>query len=80
VNPQNLKFSPREIFEKILEFAAIPTFDLIVDFRGIGIIILRRKIAPYKNKWALPGLRKTRGVASTLLTKKQFWIFNFELK
>jgi len=22
---------------------------------------------------------KTRGVASTLLTKKQFWIFNFEL-
>jgi len=24
--------------------------------------------------------RDKRGVASTLLTKKQFWIFNFELK
>ena len=68
MNPKSLKFAPREIFEKILEFSAIPTFDLIVNFQYRGIIIARRKIAPYKNQWALPGLRmmKPEGIEDAL--------------
>lgn len=61
-------FAPREVFEKILEYAVIPTFDIIVDFQNHGVIILRRKIAPYKNTWALPGLRmmKPEGIEDTI--------------
>lgn len=54
-------FASRSVFEKILEFAVIPTFDLILDFTGKGVIILRRKIAPYSGQWALPGLRMMKG-------------------
>jgi len=64
-----LCFAPRDVFETILEYAVIPTFDLIVwcgDHQGV--ILLRRKIAPYKGVWALPGLRmmKPEGIDDTL--------------
>jgi len=52
-----LKFAPREIFEQILEYAVIPTFDLVVEMPEGGIVIVYRKIQPYANQWALPGLR-----------------------
>jgi ADP-ribose pyrophosphatase YjhB (NUDIX family) len=55
------KYAPREIFEQILEWAVIPTFDLILEYENQGIILVRRKIAPYKNQWALPGLRMFKG-------------------
>lgn len=54
---QGLKFAPREIFEKILEYAVIPTFDLVLEYGDQGVILVRRTIAPYKDLWALPGLR-----------------------
>ena len=54
-------FAPRSVFEKILEFAVIPTLDLILDFEEKGVIILRRKIALYSGQWALPGLRMMKG-------------------
>jgi len=54
-------FAPRSLFEKIFEFAVIPNFDLILDFEGLGVIMLRRKIAPYSGQWALPGLRMMKG-------------------
>lgn len=57
---KEIKFAPREIFEEILEWAVIPTFDLIVVY-GNGVIIVKRKIAPYNNSWALPGLRMFKG-------------------
>lgn len=62
-----IKFAPKEIFDQTLEWFVIPTFDLIVEYRG-GIIIAKRKIAPYKNMWALPGLRMYKGeeIADTL--------------
>ena len=44
-----LNFAPREIFEKILEYAVIPTFDLIVRLGDRGVILVHRKIAPYRN-------------------------------
>jgi ADP-ribose pyrophosphatase YjhB (NUDIX family) len=51
------KFAPKEIFEQILSWMVIPTFDLIIEYNDQGIIIVKRKIAPYKNKRALPWLR-----------------------
>ncbi|SNR66388.1 NUDIX domain-containing protein [Actinomadura mexicana] len=53
-----VKFAPREVFEGILEYAVIPTFDLVVELpEDGGVVLVRRTIAPYQNKWALPGLR-----------------------
>lgn len=50
-------FAPREVFERMLEYSVIPTFDLVIDVPERGVLIVRRKIAPYAGKWALPGLR-----------------------
>lgn len=55
------KFAPRVIFEKILEWAVMPCFDLVINYNGQGIIVVKRKIVPYKNVWALPGLRMYKG-------------------
>jgi len=65
----NLKWAPRDVFEKILEFAVIPTFDLILDIEERGIILLKRIIPPYQNLWALPGLRmcKPEEIEDTLI-------------
>ncbi|MDO8512048.1 MAG: NUDIX domain-containing protein [bacterium] len=54
-------FAPNEIFDLILEWAVIPTFDLIIEYGDEGVILVKRKIAPYKNQWALPGLRMLKG-------------------
>ncbi len=63
-----LKFAPREVFEEILEWAVIPTFDLVLSYGDQGVIVARRRIAPYKGVWALPGLRmfKPEGIDDTL--------------
>ena len=53
----NLSYAPQDIFNHILKFAVIPTFDIIINIKDLGVIIVKRKIAPYKNFWALPGLR-----------------------
>lgn len=65
----SLRFAPREIFEQILHYAVIPTFDLILDIQDKGVILVRRKIAPYKGSWALPGLRmmKPERIDDTLI-------------
>lgn len=57
----NTKFAPREIFEQILEWSVMPTFDLLIELEGNGIVLVKRKISPYKNQWALPGLRMFKG-------------------
>lgn len=52
------KWAPPELFGQILEYCVIPTFDLVVELPpDRSVIVLRRAIAPYANKWALPGLR-----------------------
>lgn len=58
---KELRFAPRGIFEQMLEYMVIPTFDLVIEFGSQGVIIVRRKIAPYKDVWALPGLRMYKG-------------------
>lgn len=62
-------FAPRDVFEQILQYAVIPTFDLIVELPDGGVVIVYRRIAPYQNKWALPGLRmyKNETIDDTLL-------------
>lgn len=55
------KFAPREIFEQILEWSVIPTFDLVLEYGTQGVIVVKRTIAPYKDMWALPGLRMYKG-------------------
>jgi ADP-ribose pyrophosphatase YjhB (NUDIX family) len=58
---KEIKFAPREIFEQMLEYMVIPTFDLVIEYGQKGVVIVRRKIAPYKDVWALPGLRMYKG-------------------
>ena len=55
------RFAPREIFEQILEWSVIPTFDLVIESANQGVIIVKRRIPPYQNQWALPGLRMLKG-------------------
>lgn len=55
------KFAPREVFETILEWSVLPTFDLLVEYGDQGVVVLKRTIEPYKNVWALPGLRMYKG-------------------
>ncbi len=54
-------FAPRKIFKQILKWGVIPTFDLIIEQKNKGIIIVKRKISPYNKTWALPGLRQYKG-------------------
>ncbi len=57
-----IKFAPREVFEQLLEWSVIPTFDLVVELPDeAGLVLVRRTIAPYENCWALPGLRMFKG-------------------
>ncbi|HSX28736.1 MAG TPA: NUDIX domain-containing protein [Candidatus Saccharimonadales bacterium] len=64
-----MKYAPREVFEQILEWAVIPTFDLVIEIEDKGYLMVRRTIEPYKNVWALPGLRmyKDEGIDDTLI-------------
>jgi 8-oxo-dGTP pyrophosphatase MutT (NUDIX family) len=64
----SLKFAPRDIFEQILEYAVIPTFDLVLEVSDRGVLLLRRIIPPYQDVWALPGLRmmKPEDISDTI--------------
>jgi ADP-ribose pyrophosphatase YjhB (NUDIX family) len=66
---KTVKFAPRQEFETILEWAVIPTFDLVIEYGDLGVIVCRRRIAPYQGAWALPGLRmlKPEGIEDTIL-------------
>lgn len=63
-----IKFAPKEIFYEILQWSVIPTFDLVIQYGNQGVFIIKRSIAPYKNQWALPGLRmfKPESINDTL--------------
>jgi ADP-ribose pyrophosphatase YjhB (NUDIX family) len=56
-----MKYAPQDVFEQILTWAVIPTFDLVIEIEGKGFLLVKRKISPYKDQWALPGLRMYKG-------------------
>jgi len=39
-----IKFAPEEIFQEILKWAIIPTFDLVIQYGNEGIIIAEHSI------------------------------------
>lgn len=49
----------RTDFEFLLENTVIATMDLILDTPD-GVLLLRRRIPPYRGRWALPGRRLYR--------------------
>ena len=68
IRRKTIAYAPRAAFETILEWAVIPTFDLVLSYGDRGVIVVRRRIAPYKGVWALPGLRmhKPESIEDTL--------------
>jgi ADP-ribose pyrophosphatase YjhB (NUDIX family) len=66
---RSIRFAPRKDFETILEWAVIPTFDLVIEYGDLGVIVCKRRIAPYRGVWALPGLRmlKPESIEDTIV-------------
>jgi hypothetical protein len=54
---RKVKFLPQDVYYTILDWAVIPTFDILIEYGDNGFIFVKRKIAPYKDVWAFPGLR-----------------------
>jgi ADP-ribose pyrophosphatase YjhB (NUDIX family) len=61
-------WAPDAVFAAILQYTVVATFDLILELPQ-GILLVRRRLAPYKGLWALPGLRMFKG--ETLETSLQ---------
>jgi hypothetical protein len=57
VLPRNVRVASREEFKSIQQLAVIPTFDPVIEYGDLGVIVCKRRIAPYRGVWALPGLR-----------------------
>jgi ADP-ribose pyrophosphatase YjhB (NUDIX family) len=64
-----VKLAPREDFDTVLKWAVIPTFDLVIEYGDLGVIVCKRRIAPYRGVWALPGLRmlKPESIEDTII-------------
>lgn len=58
---KKLKYAPKKVFRQILKWSVMPTFDLVIEYENQGVIFVKRKIPPYKNQWAFPGLRMMKG-------------------
>src|SRR6185295_9906108 len=65
---RNNGFAPRRVFEMLLKYMVIPTFDLVIEYGSEGVIVVKRKIPPYDGAWGLPGLRmqKSETIEATL--------------
>src|SRR5579864_174829 len=65
---REVKSLPKDVDQVVLAHAVIPTFDVLVEYGEEGVVFVKRKMAPYKDVWALPGRRmlKTEEVNDTL--------------
>jgi ADP-ribose pyrophosphatase YjhB (NUDIX family) len=50
-----------EVWQEIKEWVPISCIDSVIEYGDKGVIMVRRKLEPYKDMWALPGLRLLRG-------------------
>ena len=68
-NEKKLKYAPRDIFVKILEYAVMPIIELVIWFMELEHILNVRKIPAYEKTRALPGLRirKPEGINDTIV-------------
>ena len=46
---RKVKFLPKDVYDVILEYAVIPTFDLVIEYGNHGVILVKREIPPYKD-------------------------------
>ena len=80
-----IKFAPREVFEQLLEWSVIPTFDLVVELpEGDGVVLVRRTIAPYFLRTAghFPACECSRVRGSTMSSTgspKMSWAYGLML-
>jgi colanic acid biosynthesis protein WcaH len=71
---RKVKFLPKDVYEIVLKWVVIPTFDVLIEYGNQGFIFVRRKIAPYKDVWAFPGLRMLKGEEiNDTLERISFW-------
>jgi 8-oxo-dGTP pyrophosphatase MutT (NUDIX family) len=54
------QWAPDDAFDLLLRYFVVPTFDLIIHHES-SVLLVRRTITPYKDRWALPGLRMFKG-------------------
>jgi ADP-ribose pyrophosphatase YjhB (NUDIX family) len=54
--------APEKIWQEIKEWVPISCIDLVIEYSDQGgLIMVLRKLEPYKDVWAFPGLRVLRG-------------------
>lgn len=71
---RKVKFLPKDIYNVVLKWTVISTFDLLIEYGDRGFIFVKRKIAPYKDVWAFPGLRMLKGEEiNDTLERIAFW-------
>lgn len=71
---RKVKLLPKNVYDVVLKWAVITTFDLLIEYGDKGFIFVKRKIAPYKDVWAFPGLRMLKGEEiNDTLERIAFW-------
>lgn len=71
---RKVKLLPKDVYDVVLKWTVISTFDLLIEYGDKGFIFVRRKIAPYKDIWAFPGLRMLKGEEiNDTLERIAFW-------
>jgi ADP-ribose pyrophosphatase YjhB (NUDIX family) len=68
----NPLWAPRPVFDSILQYTVIATFDLILESPD-GVLLVRRRIEPYRGSWALPGLRMLKGESIGACVQRIAW-------
>lgn len=72
ITPGDAQWAPRPVFDSILQYTVIATFDLILE-SSEGVLLVRRRIEPYRGMWGLPGLRMLKGETIEKCLRRIAW-------